>query len=414
MGYLDSSIDNSRGKITLDRGTFKVLASETRIGILKKLDERQMTVTDLARVLEMNKATLFEHLEKLIDAGLIKKKEDDRKWVYYTLSWKGKNILHPERTKIAIVLSVSFICSIILIYLIISIAGSSIFNQSPQTKDNIAPTIDFLSGDDVTEMTVRPVDMIIALDDNKGIKESSLKIEYSISDTYVRDPDLLNDWQELSPFIEQGRVSVTISSINWSNNSGKYLYYRCYVEDKSGNSAQNVFVEYIEKIYENSTDLSINIADVSFNEDNDSTPLKGYREIPIEIKVHNTGSFDVSNVEISIFNENPDTNNNGIVDNSSTLITTQQINFIERGNYTTVELNVKLKLSQSRYLWVAIDPSNILNETNEHNNIINISAQSFFSRSIIPEFPPYIGVIVFILIVMICNISRKKQFKNER
>jgi DNA-binding transcriptional ArsR family regulator len=85
MGYLNSSVDN-KGKITLDRKTFKILASETRVGILKRLDKRQMTVSDLARTMNMNKATVFEHLEKLIDAGLIKKKEDERKWVYYSLT----------------------------------------------------------------------------------------------------------------------------------------------------------------------------------------------------------------------------------------------------------------------------------------------------------------------------------------
>ena len=78
MISMGSTLDGS-GKITLDKETFKVLASETRIGILKKLDTTQMTVSDLARSLDMSKATLFEHLEKLIKIGLIKKKEDQRK-----------------------------------------------------------------------------------------------------------------------------------------------------------------------------------------------------------------------------------------------------------------------------------------------------------------------------------------------
>ena len=56
MIYLASTLDD-KGKITLDRETFKVLASETRVGILKNLDEKQMTVSDLARAMDMNKAT---------------------------------------------------------------------------------------------------------------------------------------------------------------------------------------------------------------------------------------------------------------------------------------------------------------------------------------------------------------------
>lgn len=93
--------------LTLDREALKALASDTRLDILKRLDERQKTVTELARDLGLNKATVFEHCERLLGADLIQKIEDDRKWVYYQLSWKGRRILHPERMTIALLLSSS-------------------------------------------------------------------------------------------------------------------------------------------------------------------------------------------------------------------------------------------------------------------------------------------------------------------
>lgn len=93
--------------LTLDREALKALASDTRLDILKRLDERQKTVTELARDLSLNKATVFEHCERLLGADLIQKIEDDRKWVYYQLSWKGRRILHPERMTIALLLSTS-------------------------------------------------------------------------------------------------------------------------------------------------------------------------------------------------------------------------------------------------------------------------------------------------------------------
>ncbi len=96
-------------KITLDKKSFMALASESRIELLKKLDERRMTLSELARELQMSKPAVLKHLEKLIEAGLIKKNEDKRKWIYYSLTLKGKNILHPERVKIVLLLSVSFI-----------------------------------------------------------------------------------------------------------------------------------------------------------------------------------------------------------------------------------------------------------------------------------------------------------------
>ena len=94
-------------KITLDREVFKALASDTRLDILKALDVRQKTVTELAKELELNKATVFEHLEKLAAVGLIQKQEEDveRKWVYWQLTWTGRRLLHPEKITLALLLS---------------------------------------------------------------------------------------------------------------------------------------------------------------------------------------------------------------------------------------------------------------------------------------------------------------------
>lgn len=92
-------------KITLDRETFKALASDTRLDILKALDVRQKTVTELAKELALNKATVFEHLEKLASVNLIQKLEDERKWVYWQLTWTGRRLLHPEKITLALALS---------------------------------------------------------------------------------------------------------------------------------------------------------------------------------------------------------------------------------------------------------------------------------------------------------------------
>lgn len=90
-------------KIYLDKNAFKVLASDTRIAILKELDKRPKTVTELSRELNLTKATVHEHLSKLFDAELIIKDEDTRrKWVYYKLSKKGRKLFHPQRIKIEI------------------------------------------------------------------------------------------------------------------------------------------------------------------------------------------------------------------------------------------------------------------------------------------------------------------------
>ena len=96
-------------KITLDRKTFKVLSSDTRIQILKKIEEHQQTLTDLAIEFDMSPSTIKEHLDKLVEAGLIQQFDKGMKWKYYRLTRKGKKILNPYETKVWIILGTALI-----------------------------------------------------------------------------------------------------------------------------------------------------------------------------------------------------------------------------------------------------------------------------------------------------------------
>ncbi|HEX9709266.1 MAG TPA: winged helix-turn-helix domain-containing protein [Candidatus Thermoplasmatota archaeon] len=119
-------------KIVLDQESFKALASDTRIEILKKLDGTQLTVTDLANAMQVNKSAIHKHLTRLVEAGLVKKKEGDRKWVYYTLSLKGAQLLHPERVQIALMLAATAVAVTVgLVQLMSFMAGyASSFSYS--------------------------------------------------------------------------------------------------------------------------------------------------------------------------------------------------------------------------------------------------------------------------------------------
>src|SRR2546425_1179446 len=106
------TMDSGGGaKITLDQESFKALASDVRVGILKRLDVRRETVTDLSNLMTLSKPTLLEHLEKLQSAGLVKRVDEGRKWIYYELSDKGRKILHPER--VAITLALGFAVALV-------------------------------------------------------------------------------------------------------------------------------------------------------------------------------------------------------------------------------------------------------------------------------------------------------------
>lgn len=103
-------------KITLDRETFRALAVDTRIEILKKLDERQHTLTDLAEALNMSPSTIKEHLDKLLAAGLIKQIDKGMKWKYYRLTFKGSRIVNPHETPVWIILATSAIALFVITY----------------------------------------------------------------------------------------------------------------------------------------------------------------------------------------------------------------------------------------------------------------------------------------------------------
>ena len=107
-------------KITLDRDAFKVLASDTRINILKSLKIQRKTLSELAKEFEMSVSTVKEHLDNLVGAELIAQKDDGHKWKYYDLTRKGKNILNPGETKIWVLLSMSALAATGITYDMIS------------------------------------------------------------------------------------------------------------------------------------------------------------------------------------------------------------------------------------------------------------------------------------------------------
>jgi len=92
-------------RLVLDKGSIKAIASDTRLKVMKKLMEGQKTVTDLSRELGVNKSVLFRHLDVLVTENFVSR-DDARKWVYYSLTWKGHEILRPDRTVVTLQLEV--------------------------------------------------------------------------------------------------------------------------------------------------------------------------------------------------------------------------------------------------------------------------------------------------------------------
>lgn len=65
--------------IKLDRKTFKALAGETRVKILKSLEERKKYLSEISEELDLSNSSVKEHLDELVKADLIEKEESDKK-----------------------------------------------------------------------------------------------------------------------------------------------------------------------------------------------------------------------------------------------------------------------------------------------------------------------------------------------
>jgi DNA-binding transcriptional ArsR family regulator len=197
-------------KVTLDMATFKALASDTRLEILRTLDGKKLSLNDICTATNLNKATLHEHLQKLNEAGLVIRRErEGHKWVYYKLTWKGEGLLHPENTKIVVLFTTTFI---ILFFGIVSM-------------------VNFIKGTVIGRaVPVQDTESLLLYSGGNGIPISNLTLRNT--PTYLSD--LLIKKSELRGIFGN---TINKSNLQWKSTSGEII-------DNMKNLAQNS-----EKLY---------------------------------------------------------------------------------------------------------------------------------------------------------------------
>ncbi len=130
-------------KVTLDQASFRALASETRIAILRALSEHQMTLTELAQRLAISKPGVVKHLGLLQEAGLVLRDTPERKWIYYRLTTKGERIFEPNKTRIMLALGFSVFAVVLGAGSFIALGGAPIgLFSTPGTADALGSTLD--------------------------------------------------------------------------------------------------------------------------------------------------------------------------------------------------------------------------------------------------------------------------------
>jgi DNA-binding transcriptional ArsR family regulator len=140
-------------QFVLDDKSFKALAAESRVNILKKLINRRMTLSELSSTLSLRNSTIKEHCNLLLDANLVKKIDEGYKWKYYELTNKGKEIINPNQTnqtKILITLGISaVIFASIILFSMQGILQTNAFSASDLMQ---APNMkSFTTGESIQE-----------------------------------------------------------------------------------------------------------------------------------------------------------------------------------------------------------------------------------------------------------------------
>jgi len=155
-------------KITLDKDSFKALSVDTRLNMLKLLSEKNHTLSELAESLGNSNSTIKEHLEVLVKAGLIKQKDEGRKWKYYKLTFKGKKVVNPEETKVFFAFVISIISAIGSLFYLFkplsnSVALGGIERTMPMMKSMVedVPVMESMQAEPVENMMEMPVSEVI-------------------------------------------------------------------------------------------------------------------------------------------------------------------------------------------------------------------------------------------------------------
>lgn len=194
----DSNTVDDDEKIVLDKATFRALASDTRINLLKELDVRRKTLTELAHEVGLAVATVKEHMEQLVQSKLVKLKDEGRKWKYYELTEKGKAVLYPERKKIWVMLASLAFMIVLSFYMSQQDVGYFSYTFSPEQPSRMmmVPEAESIadiaavatSEQDTSAMNSKdapPERMKIAVDENSETEKSAMLEPPSAEETRI-------------------------------------------------------------------------------------------------------------------------------------------------------------------------------------------------------------------------------------
>lgn len=350
-------------KIKLSQDEFRVLASNTRIDILKLLDESQYTVSDISRKLDMNKATVHEHLSKLMEVGLVKKDDSPRKWVYYRLTWKGRNLLHPERVRVMV--SLGIMLTVIVVGALI-IALSTDFVTTDPPDGPMIPSTQSLDvfWDEGPQENVYDIHIqsSTALTVAK-VKDLNMYIEPDATSlTYGTPVDL--SWAMESDVIHLYDYEDTLE-----DHAGHFLYVEGTIQDEQAKEWPFHIRRYLLPTgWE--IDLRISPLGISIDTTNLTQGI-----VKITFEVENRGNMEVNDTQVEVFSVHSAYKPRGFPTYGSPYLWelfNTTVSLPVNGSQV-IAFDVSVEDLYRRGVMVVVDPDNAMPETPVENNIATSS-----------------------------------------
>ena len=208
--------------IKLDRKSFEALAGQTRVKALKSLLKRRKTLTELSEELQLSPSTMKEHLDVLVDSELITQVDEGRKWKYYELTRKGKQIAEPHELRVWIILGLSIVA-----------AAAAIFNllyafQSPYPMGAFGETAandggGLMLGAAAPEGEMVPAEAAAAYgaeaasEDNSGSAPPSEEMR-TLATADMQEKSSFSDGspQPVTPFLQVGIAAAAVLILTWA------------------------------------------------------------------------------------------------------------------------------------------------------------------------------------------------------
>jgi DNA-binding transcriptional ArsR family regulator len=135
LGGSITHFGENKVRVELDRKALFALASDTRMDILMALQKDRRTLSQLSGHIQVDKAAVHRHLKKLEDGGFVSRVEEHG-FVYYTLTWKARDIISPgENTRIVVLISSALLLLVVCALIVYSLQPAQYVLREASSSD---------------------------------------------------------------------------------------------------------------------------------------------------------------------------------------------------------------------------------------------------------------------------------------